>query len=182
MQRIPGAVIAVCVSVVLLAASFPSAGSAQEEACKSDAEKLCPGMEPGQGRILNCLKEKMDQVSPECKTYLAGKAQDVKAKKGAWDQACGKDVDQYCKGVSPGGGAVLNCLKEHKADLSKECQAFLADKGQEIKAKKESWDQACSKDVSEYCKGVEPGQGRILKCLKEHEASLSAECKALIAR
>lgn len=181
MKRRLGGMVLFCASVALLVFSVPLSGAAQEP-CKSDAEKLCAGVEPGQGRILNCLKEKIDQVSPECKTYLAGKAQDLKGKKEVWDQACGKDVDQYCKGVPPGGGAVLNCLKEHKADLSKECQAFLTEKAQEVKSKKDTWDQACGKDVSAYCQGVEPGQGRILKCLKEHEASLSAECRAMIAR
>lgn len=181
MKRRKAGRIVLCACAALLVISLPCSGAAQEP-CKGDAEKLCAGVEPGQGRILNCLKEKIDQVSPECKTYLAGKAQEIKGKKEAWDQACGKDVDQYCKDVPPGGGAVFNCLKEHKADLSKECQAFLTEKGQEVKAKKDVWDQACGRDISEYCQGVEPGQGRVLKCLKEHEANLSPECRAMIAR
>lgn len=36
---------------------------------------------------------------------------------------------------------------------------------------------SCAADVAKYCKGVEPGGGRVTACLKEHEAELSTECK-----
>ena len=37
---------------------------------------------------------------------------------------------------------------------------------------------ACKADVEKFCKDVKPGEGRIIACLKTHEAELSAECKA----
>ncbi len=40
---------------------------------------------------------------------------------------------------------------------------------------------ACADDVSKFCKDVQPGQGRFIKCMKEHENELSAECKAQLA-
>lgn len=36
----------------------------------------------------------------------------------------------------------------------------------------------CKADRENFCKDVKVGDGAIAKCLKEHEASLSAECKA----
>lgn len=36
-------------------------------ACAADAQKLCPGVQPGGGRILQCLKEHKDEVSEGCK-------------------------------------------------------------------------------------------------------------------
>jgi hypothetical protein len=36
---------------------------------------------------------------------------------------------------------------------------------------------ACKADREKFCKDVKPGEGRIVKCMKEHEADLSPECK-----
>lgn len=35
----------------------------------------------------------------------------------------------------------------------------------------------CKADIEKFCKDVKPGEGRIIACLKEHEAELSADCK-----
>jgi hypothetical protein len=39
----------------------------------------------------------------------------------------------------------------------------------------------CKEDMAKYCKDVKPGEGRIIKCMKEHEKDLSPGCKAKIA-
>src|SRR3984893_11961300 len=36
-------------------------------ACAEDAQKLCPGVQPGGGRIVACLKEHKDSLSDRCK-------------------------------------------------------------------------------------------------------------------
>ena len=36
---------------------------------------------------------------------------------------------------------------------------------------------ACAADRATYCKGVQPGQGRIVDCLAAHQAQLTATCK-----
>src|SRR5512139_3213972 len=36
---------------------------------------------------------------------------------------------------------------------------------------------ACTAEREKFCKDVEPGPGRIRRCLEEHEADLSAPCK-----
>ncbi len=47
------------------------AQSAQERAaCSGDFKKLCPGVLPGGGRVLDCLAKHKDAVSPACKKVL----------------------------------------------------------------------------------------------------------------
>lgn len=41
---------------------------------------------------------------------------------------------------------------------------------------------ACKADFATYCPGVQPGNGRIAACLKEHEAQLSPACKDALAK
>ncbi len=38
-------------------------------------------------------------------------------------------------------------------------------------------ERPCAEDISNFCKDVRPGGGRILSCLKEHEAELASDCR-----
>ncbi|GIL40767.1 cysteine rich repeat-containing protein [Roseiterribacter gracilis] len=38
--------------------------------------------------------------------------------------------------------------------------------------------EACTPDAQKFCKDVERGEGRIVKCLRDHAAELSPACKA----
>jgi hypothetical protein len=38
--------------------------------CKADAERLCPGVEPGGGRILKCLKSHKEEMTVGCAEAL----------------------------------------------------------------------------------------------------------------
>jgi hypothetical protein len=40
-------------------------------ACAADIEKLCPGIQPGGGRIVQCLKQHKTEVSDTCKQGIA---------------------------------------------------------------------------------------------------------------
>lgn len=40
------------------------------EACKPDFKQFCSTVQPGGGRGLQCLKEHVDQLSPDCKTAV----------------------------------------------------------------------------------------------------------------
>lgn len=45
--------------------------------------------------------------------------------------ACARDVTRFCRPVmNNGDGAVLACLKEHRARLTKACDKVLTDHGQ----------------------------------------------------
>jgi hypothetical protein len=40
----------------------------------------------------------------------------------------------------------------------------------------------CKDDIEKFCRDVKPGQGRILKCMREHESELSADCNAVFQK
>jgi hypothetical protein len=55
------------------AAHAQQAGGAAAQlrtACQADAKKHCDGVQPGGGRLLQCLKGKQNELSPACQTAL----------------------------------------------------------------------------------------------------------------
>lgn len=43
-------------------------------------------------------------------------------------EACGPDVKKFCHDVKPGGGRIIQCLEQHKADVSQTCNQLLSKK------------------------------------------------------
>ena len=66
---------------VLVGIALASAASAQtpsrdqmqavRAACEADIRATCPGVQPGGGRILQCMKANPDKISKPCKEALA---------------------------------------------------------------------------------------------------------------
>ena len=45
--------------------------AAERAACGADAKTFCTGVMPGGGRLLNCLAEHKDKISPACAKVIA---------------------------------------------------------------------------------------------------------------
>jgi Golgi apparatus protein 1 len=167
-------------SVVGFAVLFAAAAvGAAEHPCKEDAERLCKGVEPGQGRIVQCLKQHEAELSPACKQRrdsFRERMQEIHA-------ACQEDAQKYCAGVQPGGGRIARCLEQHQADLSEACRSEGQKISEERGAHRELLQQAqqsCRADAQKFCAGVQPGAGRIANCLRSHKSALSQDCTAAI--
>jgi len=91
---------------------------------------------------------------------------------------CAEEIAKYCKEVKPGGGRILNCLNEHQKELSVSCKKKL----EETKERLMKAQQACAGDMEKFCKDVQPGGGRILKCLRERSQELSSACRQEIEK
>ena len=91
---------------------------------------------------------------------------------------CAEEISKYCKEVKPGGGRILDCLNEHQQDLSASCKNKL----EEAKKRLMEAQKACTGDMEKFCKDVQPGGGRILKCLREHTEELSPACREVIEK
>jgi hypothetical protein len=61
--------------------------------------------------------------APPAAAPLTGAVQDALTEARA---ACATDIQNLCAGVEPGGGRILACLKQHKAQVSDPCRQAVA--------------------------------------------------------
>jgi hypothetical protein len=158
-----------------IALAFVALLAAAEHPCKEDAEKLCKGIEPGEGRIVQCLKQHESELSAACKERRASfreRMQEIRA-------ACEDDARKFCAGVQAGGGRIARCLRQHESDLSPACREEgqrMAEERQQQGALLRDVQQSCRADAQKFCADVKPGEGRVARCLRAHKSQLSREC------
>lgn len=89
-----------------------------ENACQQDMQTFCGSVEPGEGRLMKCMKENEAKLSPACKAQrdkMKAAMKDIK-------EACHDDYEKFCADVKPGKGRGMKCMKEHKDELSQTCK------------------------------------------------------------
>jgi Cysteine rich repeat len=122
----------ICVALIMVVfagVALPQRVSAQGSSCADDVKQFCQGVLLGGGRIVQCLKTHATDLSAACKDRLQAaqsRSQEVRTRAQAIHQACQSDVATLCHDVGSGSGHLLQCLQQHTADLSTECQAALA--------------------------------------------------------
>lgn len=93
---------------------------------------------------------------------------------------CKKELETYCKDVTPGQGRILACLYAHGDKLSGRCDFALYDAAAQLERAVAALTYVaneCSDDLDKYCANIAPGQGRLLDCLNKNEAKVSGRCK-----
>jgi Cysteine rich repeat len=93
--------------------------------CQADRQRFCANIQPGQGRIAQCLNQNKAQLSAPCRQKLEQRMNRMRARAQQVRQSCRADVQQFCAGVSRGQGRVYQCLKQNEAQLSAACKAAL---------------------------------------------------------
>lgn len=96
----------------------------------------------------------------------------AQARKG--DGPCAEDAKKFCGNEKPGEGRIAKCMKRHEAELAPACQSAMKAAEQRFQEVREE----CKGDAEKFCKGIRPGQGRILACLKSHQSELAPACAA----
>jgi hypothetical protein len=95
-------------------------------------------------------------------------------------QGCKQELDQYCKNVTKGEGRVLACLYAYEDKLSGKCVYALYDASNQLERAVTALRylaNECKSDISALCADTQPGEGRILKCIQNNDAKVSARCK-----
>ncbi len=109
--------------------------------------------------------------------FAAGLAADAGAQQRR-EGPCAADVKKFCGDVKPGQGAIVKCMKAHEAELSPACRETSKARAEKAERVREE----CRADAEKFCKGIAPGGGRILSCLKSRQQELQPACAAEFKR
>jgi Golgi apparatus protein 1 len=137
------------------------------DACNSNSIE-----QPCGGTVLQCLSDKMEEITSEdCKKEVFY-FQKMEVKDFRNDvilaETCRSDVDTYCAAVEAGEGRVHKCLWDNKDKISTACK----DQERKIQIMQSSNTElmpnlakACKAERAAHCKGVRPGKSRVYSCL-----------------
>lgn len=82
-------------------------------------------------------------------------------------------------------GGISVCLAAHKKQLSSKCKTqvdrVIRDKAYDYRFDAALF-SACEADATNVCKNVQPGQGRVIGCLRDNRFQLSWECQSQVFR
>lgn len=98
-------------------------------------------------------------------------------------KGCKKELNSYCKNVTPGEGRVLACLYAHGDKLSGQCEYALYDAAVQLErfvAALTYVANECAEDMEKLCENIRPGEGRLLECLDKNKKKVSKRCKQAI--
>lgn len=163
-----------------------------KKACVSELKTLCTKVEKGQARLIRCLHRSVESpdMGAECKKEVRRNmnrmAQDYRLNF-RLHKACNTDVQATCSDACPPnlgqacGGTMLRCLQDNMESLqSEECkkEVFYFVKMEVSDFRNDVMlAEACKADVESYCADVEPGDGRVLDCLRNNRANLNERCR-----
>ncbi|GFH06252.1 uncharacterized protein HaLaN_00852 [Haematococcus lacustris] len=163
-----------------------------KKACAWEINIFCKDIPHGHARVIRCLEEHLDHddMSKECKDEtvrdMNRMAKDYRLN---WrlNHACESDINILCPtvcsshGAQVCGGLVLQCLQEQQDNItSQACQdeVFYYELMEVTDFRNDViLAEACRSDVEQYCKDVEPGDGRIHVCLRFHRNKISERCR-----
>ena len=106
---------------------IPAAGHAEEMPCTQEIRTYCADVQPGGGRIMQCLKTNEGKLSMAC----AQRLHDMQAAMSGPLGICRDDWVAYCyhPRASTERGAMIECLQTHQAQVSSACQKALQGAG-----------------------------------------------------
>jgi len=117
--------------LVLLSLSIIVAADAyaKDNPCGKDIAKFCKNIEPGEGRLLKCLKLSEEDLTPQCKKQLIQIEKAVEEVQ----NACADDYAIFCSSLLPGQGRIAACLEKNKKILTPKCKKNLGEVKQKAK-------------------------------------------------
>ena len=165
--NLPALLIAVSAGVLTA-----SAEAHADSKCLKDAQRFCPNIPWGEGRVLTCLQARFGDLSSACQQEI----QQIQNRSAEITQACVTDLWQYCQNVAPGAGRLQVCLLSRWDNLSSTCRDTVS----EISQKAQGMQDYCADDIERLCYGIRPGGGQLYLCLKAQESQVSVQCRSVL--
>lgn len=162
------------------------------EACRQDVDELCAKVEPGDGRIHECLRSKREKLSMACrKEELALEIQEAQnfELRPSLKRACAEERSVFCKDVRTGGARVFRCLVSSlgKADFGDVCKSEVMRK---LQRRQQNWKldvnlrRACRDDADRICADVDhdADHAEVTRCLISKRDELADSCLREVSR
>lgn len=100
--------------------------------CDKEMTTYCRDVTLGEGRGLACLYAYSDKLSAPCEYALYDAAAQLQRALAALTYVaneCRADLMNYCSGIKPGEGRLLQCIDKNSAKLSSRCKQAMKDTG-----------------------------------------------------
>ena len=100
--------------------------------CRQDVQRYCAQSAGGE-KTMDCLLDHQKEITDACYDALkarlsGGQGGGGGGQPGGGQAACQQDVAQFCRGVQPGGGLIVDCLISRQNDISEACYQVLKKK------------------------------------------------------
>ena len=112
-------VFVVASGLLLLGSPAMAQQRAVAKTCANEVDTLCAGVQPGQGRLRECIMSRQADLSGPCRVAVNRAAAIIKA--------CADDRKKLCADVPQRGSRIRECMKSRIGDLGDACKAALAE-------------------------------------------------------
>jgi hypothetical protein len=97
--------------------------------------------------------------------------------------SCDADAEKFCPGLPLNSKKSFMCLMAYEDNLSTNCKVGILEAAITLESSMLAIDysiKACETDADKYCLDVEPGEGRLVGCLRKNGSKLKKECTAAL--
>ena len=92
--------------------------------CEAEIEQFCPTSSNTPAHR-QCIEQRMHQLALPCQRLIRERFVKWREERTRMMSDCQEDVRRYCRAITPGSGAVLQCLQDHAQTISDRCYQTL---------------------------------------------------------
>lgn len=129
--------------------------------------------------LLSVLLILLTSHAEESGKPLAEKLKDGKITINSSVKGCDEDIKEHCDGLGNNAQKIFMCLAAYEDQLSLECKTGILEAAMSVRMGAAAIEYsifACEADADKHCLDVEPGEGRLINCIKANESNVSQEC------